>query len=139
MTTCPQLTHNTLWTTPAHLFCSLPSLTSLNLSTNNLQEVSDLGISPPSDNTPCLRTLKHLDLSFNQLRSLPARAFPHLTSLQQLSLEGNQLNSLEDDSFSGLALLEMINLWRGTISQPCHQLCGMILLTFSRYSFRTIT
>ena len=110
MPTCAQLTGNSLWTTPAHLFCSLPSLTSLNLSTNYLQEVSDLGMTPPSDNAPCLRTLKHLDLSFNQLRSLPARAFPHLASLQQLSLEGNQLNSLEDDSFSGLALLEMINL-----------------------------
>ena len=72
--------------------------------------MSDLGLTPPSDNAPCLRTLKHLDLSYNQLRSLPARAFPHLASLQQLSLEGNQLNSLEDDSFSGLASLEMINL-----------------------------
>eukprot|EP00092_Neocalanus_flemingeri_P041674 GFUD01045391.1.p1 GENE.GFUD01045391.1~~GFUD01045391.1.p1 ORF type:complete len:1363 (-),score=340.88 GFUD01045391.1:56-4144(-) len=99
-----------LWTTPAGIFCSLPSLTSLNLSTNNLQEVSDLGISPSSPNAPCLHTLKQLDLSFNKLSSLPARAFPHLYNLKQIWLEGNKISSLEDDALSSLASLQSINL-----------------------------
>ena len=110
MTNYSQLTATNPRKTPANIFCSLSSLTSLNLSTNYLQEVSDLGMSPPSPTAPCLHTLKQLDLSFNKLSYLPARAFPHLYNLKQIWLEGNKMISLEDDSFSSLASLEMINL-----------------------------
>ena len=84
MTTCPQLKATELLTAPAHVFCSLPSLTSLNLSNNYLEEVSDLGISPFSHNKSCLGTLENLDISYNKLTYLPAQAFGHLTRLKEL-------------------------------------------------------
>jgi len=105
-----QITGSSLSITPAGIFCFLPSLTHLNLSANYLREVSDLGVHPTSRYAPCLLSLKQLDLSYNQVHALPARAFPHLYNLKQLSLEGNKISSLEDDSFSGLASLEMISL-----------------------------
>ena len=104
------LNSNKLWTTPPSIFCSLQSLTSLNLSTNYLQEVSDLGLTPPSPNTPCLHTLKILDLSYNKISSLPSKAFSHLYNLRELFLQNNKITSLEDEALSSLVSLEIINL-----------------------------
>ena len=116
MTTCPQLTATKLRTAPAHVFCSLLSLTSLNLSNNHLQEVSDLGISASSHNTHCLSTLENLDISYNKLTNLPAQAFGHLTRLTELSLEGNRLSSVDAASLSGLSSLSLLSLSHNQLS-----------------------
>ena len=95
---CDQLSGNNLNHVPATLFCSLPSLTSLNLSHNSLASLQ-------IDTTPC--PLLSLDLSHNNLRHL---TLSQLASLQYLSLEGNQLTALQENSLSGLSSLSVLNL-----------------------------
>ncbi|XP_022089235.1 leucine-rich repeat-containing G-protein coupled receptor 5-like [Acanthaster planci] len=51
-----------------------------------------------------------LDLSFNNISTLPADAFHHLPDLVHLKLLGNHLSTLDEDVFKGLKNLLTLNL-----------------------------
>ena len=102
-------TGNNLWTLPEAVFCSLNSLTELNLSNNFLQDVKDLGFSN-SDLLSCRIPLRKLDLSSNSLSSLDTRALGQLRKLESLQLASNNLNVIDDGALGGLSALINLNL-----------------------------
>ena len=57
---------NNMWSLPKGIFCSLSSLTDLDLSRNFIQDTSDLGFSSSHLNS-CRIPLRNLDLSHNSL------------------------------------------------------------------------
>merc|ERR1719216_799229 len=100
------LSDNNIWGLPASSLCHTPTLTSLNLSRNNVVEVSELGLSKESDRSNCqLLRLKSLDLSFNKISSFLPEDLSLAPGLQSLNLKGNRLSVLSDNSLSGLLSL----------------------------------
>lgn len=122
------LSDNSLISTPAGLFCSLASLSGLNLSSNRLQDVASLGFnSQPmplvaanaSNNgnvAECLQELTELDLSWNGISELHPLSLRSLRKLQSLSLQHNGLAHLADQSLAGLESLRTLNLSSNQLS-----------------------
>lgn len=119
------LADNNIWTMPSGIFCPLYSLKYLNLSKNHINEVSQTGFSESyannykSDNgylvstqptALCNTGLEQLDLSYNNLISIPNNCFAALRSLNFLHLDSNQLTILDDNSFQGLEKLQFLNI-----------------------------
>ncbi len=126
------LADNNLWTVPSGVFCPLFSLKYLNLSKNHLNDVSQVGFSensaaeynsgdndlftgspqPTSSSTTksCNTGVEQLDLSYNNLISIPNNCFSALRSLNFLHLDSNQLTILDDNSFAGLEKLQFLNI-----------------------------
>ena len=109
-------THNNLWTLPKATFCGLNSLVVLNLSSNFLQDVSDIGFGA-SDAHGCQIPLETLDLSHNSLTKLTSNAFSQLPKLKTLRLDGNKLSELEDSAFGGLSSLQTVNLANNILNE----------------------
>ena len=63
-----------------------------------------------------LSALSVLNLSYNELTSLPSDVFDGLASLQQLNLERNALNHLPAEVFRGLTALQMLDLWQNQLT-----------------------
>ena len=103
------LTQNNIWTLPPSVFCQLASLNTLNMSTNYLQDVSDLGFASSELNS-CRIPIRTLDLSFNSFSKLAKKAFGQLKKLESLNIEGNNLNVVDDDALGGLAALSKLKL-----------------------------
>ena len=103
------LTGTNLWTLPEATFCSLSSLTELNLSNNFIQDVSDLGFASSELNS-CRIPLRTLDLSSNSLSTLPEKAFGQLRKLERLNLAFNNLNVIDDRALGSLNSLVSLNL-----------------------------
>ncbi|XP_050314368.1 toll-like receptor Tollo [Anthonomus grandis grandis] len=106
---------NNIWNTPLDLFCPLYSLTHLNLTTNKLQDIQSLGLSdwgkgPLEPGRSCVNGLEILDLSKNEIISLPDNGFSALRSLSELNLQDNAISTLGDRSFVGLNALQTLNL-----------------------------
>ncbi|KAM7361086.1 uncharacterized protein ACRADG_009739 [Cochliomyia hominivorax] len=74
----------TLKTSHSPLYLPLPSLVSLNLASNRLQNLT-------ADNFMFLLKLKNLDLAFNHLIRLDANIFQPLINLEKFYMEGNRL------------------------------------------------
>ncbi|XP_013407719.1 toll-like receptor 7 [Lingula anatina] len=85
------VSHNILNCLPRDFFNGhFPSLRSLNLGDNKLGPlISEGGILPVK-----LPSLEFLDLSLNEIRTIPKNFFEHLVSLQRLVLHGNYLNTV---------------------------------------------
>lgn len=73
----------------------LPNLVSLSLAYNSLPSV-------PPEMAAGLNSLRNLDLSFNDLTTVPT-AINSLFELRRLSLAANPITVLADTSFSGVA------------------------------------
>jgi Leucine-rich repeat (LRR) protein len=56
------------------------------------------------------KSLKELDLSFNQIRSLSAADFNNLHSIKRLMLSNNKIESIEANTFEDLPWLEFLDL-----------------------------
>jgi Leucine-rich repeat (LRR) protein len=131
------LADNNIWTMPNGLFCPLLSLRHLNLSKNHINDISQIGFgasstsSSESSNTriasrsddfltgvypSCNTGLAQLDLSYNNLISIPNRCFSALGSLNFLHLDSNQLTILDDNSFQGLERLQFLNISNNRLS-----------------------
>lgn len=54
--------------------------------------------------------LQHLDLSSNQLLSIPARTFHYQRKLQELHLNRNKISAITNRTFTGLAAITVLNL-----------------------------
>ena len=121
------LSDNSLISTPDGLFCSLASLSGLNLSSNRLQDVASLGFN--SADEECLQELTELDLSWNGIAELHPLSLRALRKLQSLSIQHNGLTHLADQSLAGLESLRMLNLSSNQLSvlppdlfRDCHDL-----------------
>lgn len=121
------LSDNSLISTPAGLFCSLASLSGLNLSSNRLQDVASLGFNGAAvnnsnngnnnnNNNECLQELTELDLSWNGISELHPLSLRSLRKLQSLSLQHNGLAHLADQSLAGLESLRTLNLSSNQLS-----------------------
>lgn len=108
------LSDNNIWSFPKELFCPLNTLTSLNLSKNRVQEVSELGFSdwgagPRAPGKTCNVGLEELDLSMNDISAIPDNGFTSLRSLQKMLLQENAIASMADRAFVGLVSLQILN------------------------------
>lgn len=109
------LADNNIWTTPPQVFCPLFSLTRLNLSRNKLQDITVLGFSdwgngPLAPGHTCVAALEVLDLSYNDIITLPDNGLSGLRTLEELHLENNAISTLADRAFVGLTGLHRLNL-----------------------------
>ncbi|XP_070492998.1 toll-like receptor Tollo [Chironomus tepperi] len=125
------LADNNIWTLPNGIFCPLFTLKYLNLSKNHLNDVSQVGFSLKNAATPsggndndlftgtppsaastqsCNGGVEQLDLSYNNLISIPNNCFNALKNLNFMHLDSNQLTILDDNSFQGLDKLQFLNL-----------------------------
>ena len=117
------LADNNIWTVPNGIFCPLYSLRNLNLSKNHITDVSQIGFAENESNinakdlfvnnsptVACNTGLEQLDLSYNNLISIPNNCFTALRSLNYLHLDSNQLTILDDNSFKGLEKLQFLDI-----------------------------
>ena len=66
-----ELSRNNIWELPQNSFCPLQRLKTLNLTLNRLQDGYDLGFNAK----PCATELTRLDVSYNEIESLPDDGF----------------------------------------------------------------
>ncbi|XP_014235955.1 toll-like receptor Tollo [Trichogramma pretiosum] len=102
------LADNNVWTLPSEFLCPVPSLTTLNLTRNRLQEVASLGLTDWS--TACARDLETLDISDNELSVLPDHGLAGLRSLLVLKLQDNVIAAVGDHALNGLVNLRSLNM-----------------------------
>eukprot|EP00045_Choanoeca_perplexa_P022675 m.10238 g.10238 ORF g.10238 m.10238 type:complete len:567 (+) comp9619_c0_seq2:83-1783(+) len=81
----------------------LSRLIQLDLDSNNIQNLSDLGLDSASN-------LELLSLRDNGIQSLPADIFRNLAAIKSITLRDNKLVTLAEDIFSGLTTIEFLDL-----------------------------
>ncbi|XP_044738100.1 toll-like receptor Tollo [Chrysoperla carnea] len=103
------LGENNMWSLPEGVLCPLRSLEVLNLTRNRIREISSFKFAlNPSER--CGANLRLLDLSRNNIDSLPSAMLSGLTRLQKLYLQGNGLSNLADRALEGLTSLNILKL-----------------------------
>lgn len=106
------LSFNNIRKIPSDLFCALENIISLNLTHNKIKFVDELGFGHK-----CGSTLQTIDLSHNDIMSLPADSeILHLRRLTQLFLQNNKISELPGEVFSDLLSLKVVNLSDNAIS-----------------------
>ncbi|KAM8991260.1 leucine-rich repeat-containing protein 37A3-like [Ara ararauna] len=66
-----------------------------------------------------LLLLRHLDLSYNKIEAIEARAFENLPFLETINLEGNLITEVQSDTFRawhGMQFLQTLVLSRNPLS-----------------------
>ncbi|EFN80713.1 Protein toll [Harpegnathos saltator] len=96
------LADNNLLTLPPELLCPVQSLASLNLTRNKLQDIDWIEF--------CTAGLETLDMSNNDLSSLPDRALSGLRALSVLKIQENAIAAVGDHALFGLASLQVLNM-----------------------------
>ncbi|XP_065090359.1 toll-like receptor 6 [Ochlerotatus camptorhynchus] len=105
-----------IWSLPDHLFCSLNGLRSLNISSNWLQDVNDLGVrekpqvkdeSGNSTTVSCNLDLEDLDVSQNDFVLLPGSGFGMLKRLKLLKIHDKEISVVVDKALNGLKELKL--------------------------------
>lgn len=115
------LSMNNIWSLPDHLFCTLNNLRSLNISSNRLQDVNDLGFrekpivkdeATTHNGTAhiCNLDLEDLDVSKNHFVLLPASGFGMLKRLKLLKIHDNEISMVGDKALNGLKELQILDL-----------------------------
>lgn len=125
------LSLNNIWSLPENLFCSLNGLSFLNLSSNRLQDINDLGFREKSWNEtgaahgggntssnavpgahkhPCILDIESLDVSNNHFVVLPPNGFGMLKRLRYLKIQDNEILMVDDKALSGLRNLQILDL-----------------------------
>lgn len=127
------LSDNNVWGLPVGTLCHTQQLTALNLSHNNIVEVSEIGLTDNlnsgasssssssvnnrNDNNAVGRVggcqllhLHTLDLSYNRISSFLPRDLSLAPGLRHLILRGNRLSVLSDQSLTGLWSLTGLDL-----------------------------
>lgn len=80
------------------------------MSSNNVKDVTDLGIGVGRRESCRLMSLASLDLSFNDLREVARDAFSSAANLQLLLLSNNQISQVHDGALNGLGDLKTLDL-----------------------------
>lgn len=101
------LSHNNIWILPTDVFCPLQSLKTLNLTSNRIQNMTQLGLTGAKT---CNTALEILDLTNNDVITVPDDVLSALRSLTHLNLQENAISSMSDGSLTGLANLQMLNV-----------------------------
>lgn len=109
------LADNNIWSLPTEVFCPLFSLKQLNLTANRLTDIAQLGFSdwgngPSQPGKACNTGLETLDLSHNDISTIPNNGLSALRSLTQLMLQDNLLIEIADRAFVGLQSLQVLNI-----------------------------
>lgn len=100
------LAQNNIKFIPSGVFCSLENLNTLNLTHNRIRTIGQLGLGPG-----CGASLHHLDLSHNEIKSLPEDSeLLKLRSLQYLYLQHNNITDISNEAFSGLVSMRVLNI-----------------------------
>lgn len=81
----------------------------LDVSQNRIQS-TEVSESPRENTTVCFYSLRYLDMSYNQLKSLPETFFCHMTSLEVLNASNNCINSFSITYPSILQTVKSIDL-----------------------------
>lgn len=113
------LADNNIWSTPKDLFCPLYALSDLNLMKNKLQNVLTLGFGDwgnGAQSYACGGTLETLDLSDNDIISLPENGFLSLKALEELDLQDNAISNVADNALAGLISLQTLNISSNSLS-----------------------
>ena len=108
------LANNNLWSLPPGMMCGLNNLRVLNMSTNHLLEVSNLGLSSGSSSGQI--PIIDLDLSNNFVSSLRGDDLSQAPALERLNLSGNRLTILSDDALLGQPQLKELDLSNNQLS-----------------------
>lgn len=99
-----------LRTIPEGAFCDLP-LQILNLTRNRIRSTDNLGISVKACTVGGEGDLRVLDLSRNELTTLPESwSAAKLRRLQQLNLEHNKIHNISGEALAGLPSLRIFNI-----------------------------
>lgn len=109
------LADNNIWSVPTEVFCPLVTLKTLNLTGNQLNDItqlsfSDWGKGPTAPGKACNTGLEILDVSKNDITLLPDNGFTALRALNTLLLQDNLLTEVADRSFVGLQFLGTLNM-----------------------------
>ncbi|XP_075234982.1 G-protein coupled receptor rickets [Lycorma delicatula] len=102
-----RLDRASLYSVPSTLCSTCPRLKSLDIKSNNLSKVPDLG--------GC-RDLRVLDLAGNRITSLEGKLFKGLNQLHDLLLSHNLITKVPRDAFHGLTRLQVLDLENNRIS-----------------------
>ncbi|XP_046742848.1 toll-like receptor 7 isoform X1 [Diprion similis] len=97
---------------PPNVLCELGNLQVLNLTGNHLREISEVGLADSRANrAKCHADIRALDLSHNEIRSLPEESpLSGLRQLQELHLQHNSIAEIASDALTGLTSLRLFNV-----------------------------
>lgn len=113
------LSNNNIWLLPEAIICPLQSLHLLNLTNNKIHDIIGFHFSAsPSTRASrkCGTTLGTLDLSANNIDTLPAAIFSGLGRLERLQLNANKMNYIADRALEGLLSLSILDLSENRLS-----------------------
>ncbi|XP_045523253.1 toll-like receptor 7 [Pieris brassicae] len=100
------LAQNNIKFVPSGVFCSLENLSTLNLTHNRIRTIGQIGFGQG-----CGLNLLNLDLSHNEIKSLPAESeLLKLRSLQHLYLQHNNISDISSEAFDGLVSMRVLNI-----------------------------
>ncbi|KAJ8723221.1 hypothetical protein PYW08_003133 [Mythimna loreyi] len=100
------LAQNNIKFVPSGVFCSLENLSTLNLTHNRIRTVGQLGFGQG-----CGSNLHGLDLSHNEIKSLPEDSeLIKLRSLQHLYVQHNNISDISSEAFNGLVSMRVLNI-----------------------------
>ncbi|CAF4851111.1 unnamed protein product [Pieris macdunnoughi] len=100
------LAQNNIKFVPSGVFCSLENLSTLNLTHNRIRTIGQIGFGQG-----CGLDLLNLDLSHNEIKSLPADSeLLKLRSLQHLYLQHNNITDISSEAFDGLVSMRVLNI-----------------------------
>ncbi|XP_044764247.1 toll-like receptor 3 [Coccinella septempunctata] len=120
-------------------------LKSINLENNNLEDISFLANLTRENSVQTLIfrhnkikklhpfnfrgfSLDKLDISFNQIESIPSAAFQRMSDLTELFLDHNQITYLNDSIFDNLRFLRLLNLSYNPIETVSQMIFGKLTL-----------
>ena len=93
------------------------SLQKLNLSSNQILELSDLGLWNHSKSSRChMEAMTNLILSNNSLERVPRAAFVLANNLEDLDLSQNSINTLDPGALTRLGSLKVLSLAHNQLS-----------------------
>ncbi|XP_055906844.1 toll-like receptor Tollo [Eupeodes corollae] len=107
------LSLNNIWLVPDGIICPLKTLTHLNMSHNEIQDLGNFHFSASLSTRKsriCGNSIIALDLSSNKIANLPSAIFSALERVKKLKLGRNAMNFIADRAFEGLVSLSIIDL-----------------------------
>ncbi|CAB0045087.1 unnamed protein product [Trichogramma brassicae] len=111
---------------PNQTLCSLANLQVLNLTGNQFGNLNDLGFAggaAASRLADCQADIRALDLSRNELRSLPEdSSLGSLRQLQELMLQHNFIDEISTEALTGLTSLRVFNASYNNLAKLPHSL-----------------